>query len=56
MKANLTCPHCGHKWVMKYSKWIFTTLFHIFNLFSWKDYRYTKCPICGQKSWIARHK
>ena len=56
MKTNLTCPCCGYKWTIKYCKWIFTTLFHIFNFFSWKDYRYTRCPKCGEKSWIAREK
>jgi hypothetical protein len=54
MKAKLTCPHCGHEWTLGYWEWIFTTLFHFFDIFSWRDYRYTKCPICEQKSWLRR--
>ena len=56
MKAHLTCPCCGHKWTWNYWKWILKSLFHIFNFFSWKDYRYTECPNCGKKSWMARER
>ena len=54
--AKFKCPKCEKEFEMNYWKWIFTTLFHWFSFKKWKDYRKTKCPHCGEKSWIKRLK
>ena len=60
MKAKLECPKCGHKWEYGYWQWIWKAQFHwlVFrcNPARIRDYRKTKCPNCGEKSWIAREK
>jgi len=54
MKVKLQCPECNHEWESNYWKWILKAPFHEFVFFRMKDYRRTKCPKCGKKSWIAR--
>ena len=58
--AKLHCPKCGHKWEYSYWQWIFKTLFHWLHwdkeTKSLRDYRRTKCPVCGKYSWIKRQK
>lgn len=49
---KLYCSKCDTTFEMSYFKWLFTTLFHWFNFKEWKDYRKTKCPNCGQKSYM----
>ena len=60
MKAKLECPKCGHKWEYGYWQWIWKAQMHwlVFkrNPARIRDYRKTKCPNCGQWSWIARAK
>ena len=60
MKAKLECPKCGHVWEYGYWQWVWKAQLHwlVFkcNPASIRDYRKTKCPNCGEKSWIARNK
>ena len=48
--SKFKCPKCGQEFERNYFKWIFTTLFH------WFGKRYTKCPYCGEKSYMKREK
>lgn len=48
------CPKCGKEFQMSFLKWIFTAPVHNFHMFEWRDYRNTKCPHCGKKSFIKR--
>ena len=52
--AHFCCPNCGEMFQMNWIKWMFTTLFHWFNFKEWKDYRKTKCPCCGKKSYMRK--
>ena len=56
MKAKLECPKCGHKWERNYFYWVWQAPFHMFSIKTMRDRRKTKCPNCGEKSWIARNK
>ena len=53
-KRLLECPKCGHKWKSGYWLWVWQAPFHMFCIPQWKDSRKTKCPKCGEKSWITR--
>ena len=44
--SKFKCSKCGKEFKINYIKWIFTTLFH------WFGKRYTKCPHCGEKSYM----
>lgn len=47
----LTCPKCGKLIVFKnWIAWVICSPFH------WFGKRYTKCHMCGKKSWIGRNK
>ena len=48
--AKLQCPQCNNNFEMNYWKWVFLNPFH-----TWTK-RLTKCPRCGQKSWMKRLK
>ena len=50
MILYFTCPKCN-KDFMKYGywRWILTTPFH------WFGKRYTRCPHCEKKSYMAWH-
>lgn len=52
--AKFYCPKCNNKFEMNFWKWMFTTVFHWFNFQERRDYRKTKCPICGQRSYMRR--
>ena len=52
--AKFTCPVCGETFEKNFWKWLFTTAFHWFNFKEWRDYRKTKCPYCGHKSYMKR--
>ena len=54
MIVIFTCPKCNGSFQMRWSKWIFTTIFHWFNFKEMRDYRKTKCPYCGKKSYMKR--
>ena len=58
MKVNLTCPECGFQWTWNYWCWIRKAQFHWLRFDKdtkrIRDYRRTKCPFCGTKSWIKR--
>jgi uncharacterized Zn-finger protein len=56
MKITLTCPVCGHSWECGYLKWLFSAVFHRINFKEFRDYRKTKCPYCGTKSFIKKSK
>ena len=59
--VQLICPKCKSKFEFKsYWTWVWKAQFH---LLGWDketkciyDYRLTKCPFCGYKSWIKREK
>ena len=53
MKRYFTCPKCKYMWSYGYFEWIFKALFHWFNFRKMKDYRWTKCPRCGETSLIC---
>ena len=53
-KVKLKCPNCEHEWDYSYFQWILKAPFHLFSFSKWKDFRKTKCPKCGKKSWISR--
>jgi predicted RNA-binding Zn-ribbon protein involved in translation (DUF1610 family) len=48
--SKFKCPKCEKEFEINYFKWIFTALFH------WFSKRKTKCPHCGEKSWVSRIK
>lgn len=52
--AKFKCPKCGKDFQMNFFKWILTTPVHNFCMFEWRDYRKTKCPHCGEKSYMKR--
>ena len=56
-KRKLKCPKCEHEWECNYWKWVWKAPFHWLVLqkkpLRIRDYRKTKCPNCGKKSWIA---
>ena len=52
---KFNCPHCGMIFEMNYLKWLFTTPFHWFSFRKMKDYRLTKCPYCGKKSYMRKY-
>jgi predicted RNA-binding Zn-ribbon protein involved in translation (DUF1610 family) len=53
---HFTCPKCGKEYtISSYWKWVFTSLFHNFNFKQWRDYRYTKCPHCKQRSFVRKN-
>ena len=54
MLVILTCPRCGESFQISWLKWMFTAVFHRFSFREWRDYRYTKCPYCKQKSYMKR--
>ena len=54
--SKFKCPKCNQEFKMNYWKWIFTTIFHWFSFKELRDYRKTKCPLCGEKSWMKREK
>ena len=48
------CPKCGEIYTVQgYWRWIFKTLIHCFDFVRGKDYRHTKCPHCGEYSFVA---
>ena len=49
---GLECPKCGYQWTTSYWKWVFKAQMHWFKWRERRDYRYTKCPSCGKRSWI----
>jgi DNA-directed RNA polymerase subunit RPC12/RpoP len=53
---KLKCPICKHEWKISYLRWLFTSPFHCFSFKAWRDKRKTKCPNCGEKSWITSEK
>ena len=57
---KLKCPECNHEWTTGYWRWVFKAPFHWLRYkgkkFGFRDFRKTKCPACGQKSWIASEK
>lgn len=53
-KRKLQCPECGHTWEYGFWQWTLRAPFHEYVFFLKKDFRKTKCPKCGKKSWIAR--
>jgi predicted RNA-binding Zn-ribbon protein involved in translation (DUF1610 family) len=54
MKLYFKCPECGEIYTIdSYWKWLFTTYVHCFDFVRRKDYRRTKCPHCGKKSFVA---
>lgn len=46
--SKFYCPKCSRSFEMPYWKWILTNPFHMFFK------RKTKCPLCGERSWMAR--
>ena len=55
MKRYFTCPKCKYMWSYGYFEWTFKALFHWFNFREMKDYRWTKCPRCGETSLICHN-
>ena len=49
---GLECPKCGYQWTTSYLKWIFKAQMHWIKWSEKRDYRYTRCPSCGKRSWI----
>ena len=60
MNKHFRCPKCGHEWEWNYWTWIIKSPFHWIGIDPKvgypRDYRKTKCPKCGEKSWIASTK
>ncbi len=52
--VHFCCPNCGEMFQMNWWKWMFITAFHWFNIREWRDYRRTKCPCCGKKSYMRK--
>ena len=54
---KLQCPKCNAEWEMDYWKWVWKAPFHTIAItikpFRVKDKRKTKCPRCGETSWIT---
>ena len=48
--AKFNCPKCNQEFEINWFKWLFTTLFH------WFGKRLTKCPHCGQRSYVKPQK
>lgn len=47
----LQCPKCGHKFELKnYLVWMIVAPMH------WFGKRYTKCYLCGKRSWMKKEK
>ena len=53
--AKFTCPTCGKTFEKNYWKWLFTAIFHKFSFKELRDYRKTKCPYCGTKTYMKKH-
>jgi DNA-directed RNA polymerase subunit RPC12/RpoP len=53
-KVKLKCPKCNSRWEWGMLKWFWKAPFHWMHKF--KDYRFTKCPLCDYRSWITREK
>ena len=58
--VKLKCHECHHTWEWSYIKWLFKAPFHWIGFDHRtgypRDFRKTKCPKCGTKSWIAHTK
>lgn len=52
--ASFYCPWCESTFEIGFWKWIFTSPFHYFNFKEMRDYRRTKCPYCGIKTYMRR--
>ena len=52
--TKFTCPNCNKTFEMNFWHWIFSTTFHWFDIFNFRDIRKTKCPHCGKKSYMKR--
>lgn len=50
---KLKCARCGHEWTWSWIRWVMSSPFHHFSFRKGKDFRKTKCPNCGVKSWIS---
>lgn len=48
--SKFICPKCNKTFEMSYFKWILCSPFHMFFK------RLTKCPNCGERSWMKKQK